>query len=868
MKKIIIIFIAIAEIGIGTAIGDGIDAGVLVRSGGRYGINESLNNEPRPGVDVDEINLMSIDSTVTAVIANKMNVSLPIQVGTGLYNGNWVSLTNLFTTVGISDQTTKDAFTKWFINGDAKKDAESYWGDTNTNNAIEPNEWYHRFNLARTDWNTLTVDDILAPPVAYDPNAVTHNGGGLRWLANFGKNASGGEVESLRGTFPTVLARRKQIIANLIDYCDGVADGVDKDFAKHEVTRDDDNDPTYTGNESTPYINEIGIKVQCTPTITKSGSGYRNDYNFSTAVYFEIANVYGAGVNLNSATTCEILEGTVFYTRQESDGTLIVDEYYSLAQGAKTITSVSTLGYRSTAIGAFGTPVTGTYYDNQNHDAAVTNVYVQIKRVRLMYDVYKKPPSNTPKFADFAKPDYDGGFSTAIPTLVTKTGGGSGGGVARSVCFSYQVNDPRQNLNDGDWPQATSSHPLPLVTPYTVASTAVYGMKPTPATGNTVGTPAVVNDVVTFATDGDMESTLTPTTLSTAYIRNAPMASPWELGAIHRGAAWETINLKEYNAVAGANPLTGGGLYKESATGSKDGGDANILDQIKMTDKVKNKQKVNLNLKNDDTEVVGGVTVGRGILSALFKKIKVGSSYANTVRLFNSSNAVANFSASGVGDRWINSSTGNLYTWDGSGWTTTTKNAGDSYISAAVGTVRFWTGSAWSTWSDAAAAEISPADVIAIVNDIKANSSTFKTRASVANVAALKNTSLQPVSASDRVKEEIIGKTVNLTTVAPSGYFTIIIIAQSIKDIGGGVTINKDINGDNAIGTASEGGVIDFDGNQVKTDNISETIGSCQYGVYNPFADEIMSEQKIRADVYRDPQTGKYTIIRMEYVEE
>lgn len=32
--------------------------------------------------------------------------------------------------------------------------------------------------------------------------------------------------------------------------------------------------------------------------------------------------------------------------------------------------------------------------------------------------------------------------------------------------------------------------------------------------------------------------------LSTAYIRNAPMQSLWELGVIHRGAAWQTLNLK------------------------------------------------------------------------------------------------------------------------------------------------------------------------------------------------------------------------------------------------------------------------------------------------------------------------------------
>ena len=875
----VVAFVPVSGAGTGTTAGSGIDPGVLVRNGGKFGVYEDHNNEPRPGVEVDEMNLMSIDSCVTSTIANKMNATT---VGSGLYNGNWIDFSTMFSALGItgpSYQTTRDNFQKWFVI-DANEDVEAYWADDNHDNSIGTTEMYHRFNLARTDWDTLTVDNILAAPVAadrYNESDGAYNGGGLRWLANFGKNASGADDNTLRGTFsdipgtpvvPGVVSRRNQIAANLIDYCDSdstpTADGGDTTLSTF--------DPTYTGNDRTPYINEIGIKVQCTPTITKSGTRYRNDYAFLTAVYFEIANVYGAGVNLNSATTCEILEGTVFYTRQESDGTLI-NGSFSLAQGAKSITSVSTLGYRSTTIGAFGTSLTGTYYDKQNHDANVTNVYVQIKRVRLKYNGV---------FADFAKPDYEGGFSTVIPTLVTKTGGGSGGGVPRSVCFSYQANDPRQNLNDGDWPQATSSHPLPLVTPYTVTSTAVYGMNPNPATGNTVGTPAVVNDVVTFAAAGDMESTLTPTTLSTAYIRNGPMASPWEIGSIHRGTAWETINLKEYNVAAASNPATGGGLYTASPTASKNGGDANILDQIKMTNRVKGKQKVNLGLLSDDTGTCSGV------LSALFKKIHVGSSYANSVRMFDTSDHAHDLPATGnfVGDRRIVDGS-DLYTWNGSSWVSTTDSLGDSYYYNTSGAIKFWNGSGWTSgWTDTGT-EISTGDVNAIVAEIKLNSSNFKTRANVANTTALKNRTGAVVQDNDRKKEEIIGKIVNLTAVAPTGYFTIIVIAQSIKDIGtpltapAGITISRDLNQDGDISLSS----VTMKGNSIAesavgfrdaNDNVTvasipdfyETIINCRLGQYDLGADEILAEQKIRADVYRDPVTKKCTVIKMQYVEE
>jgi hypothetical protein len=121
----------------------------------------------------------------------------------------------------------------------------------------------------------------------------------------------------------------------------------------------------------------------------------------------------------------------------------------------------------------------------------------------------------------------------------------------------------------------------------------------------------------------------------------------------------------------------------------------------------------------------------------------------------------------------------------------------------------------------------------------------------------------------DRAKEEIIGKTINLTTVAPTGYFTIIIIAQSIKDLGPG-TFSKDLDMNGIISTASEatlGADINGDGDMIDT-GIPETITKTAFGSYVQYADEIMAEQKIRVDVYRNPATGKYTIIRMQYLEE
>jgi hypothetical protein len=91
---------------------------------------------------------------------------------------------------------------------------------------------------------------------------------------------------------------------------------------------------------------------------------------------------------------------------------------------------------------------------------------------------------------------------------------------------------------------------------------------------------------------------------STAKIRDEQMTSLWELGCIHRGEPWRTINLKgctrqEVNKGRACFPTDwrrnwqmgqfrdgGGGLHEYDAriSGLYSDGDSDLLDQIKMTD--------------------------------------------------------------------------------------------------------------------------------------------------------------------------------------------------------------------------------------------------------------------------------------------
>ncbi|HBM16766.1 MAG TPA: hypothetical protein DD381_10550 [Lentisphaeria bacterium] len=95
---------------------------------------------------------------------------------------------------------------------------------------------------------------------------------------------------------------------------------------------------------------------------------------------------------------------------------------------------------------------------------------------------------------------------------------------------------------------------------------------------------------------------------------------------INRGEPWRTINLKKYNDSEGTGTNAGGNAYSD--------GDANILDQITMSDDESTYGKINLNNQNDYT------------LRALFERIRIGSKISDpgsigSTTLINNAQAVA-----------------------------------------------------------------------------------------------------------------------------------------------------------------------------------------------------------------------------------
>ena len=626
----------------------------------------------------------------------------------------------------------------------------------------------------------MATDEFpFPPPSSFGVAIPTFDGTSIPWIDNWEE----------AGTFPDDTApgptgaqkRAKQIAANLIDYCDSDIEAT-TDYAATAASP-----PvvtcTYTGNDKTPYINQVVVKFNG-KVLEEDSTDYSGTKKYTPTVampsiYLETCNMYDTNATdvtaeVTIAFTYNWVGGPYTFTEKTYKNIPIPGNMQSYQSRIETVAEDITPGG--------GTP---TIVDNAGPGLGAING-LNITKLEVKLTVHDPGPPVIPHaFADFSFIAPNGNTSFTI----------SPDGSDYDLYVSYEVDDPRQNLNYGDWaaPVATSG-PTPFAAP-------------TPDTKNSVCNPtgAVYDVESATAMDDDGTTGNIPGRISTAYIRNAPMQSPWELGAIHRGAKWQTINLKEYNSDAAVKVDAttkrprGGNKYTADPVASKNGGDANILDQIKMTSAIASGKKVSLKLQKND------------ILYALFNKIKIGDAYAT------------------------------------------------------VGTV----GTGDLTHICTFPNEDSTNDLVSKVKEKNIN---FFSRACVAEVTKLFDGSCGTQN-NDRQQEEIIGKFINLTNVSVSDYYTVIVLAQSIKDVGttsgAGLPIRKDLNYDGTVtvGTITESGIdINGDGKTNST-GINEDITGCKLGEYDQYADEIVAEQKIKVELYRDPNTKKCTILRMEYLE-
>lgn len=507
----------------------------------------------RPGRDVSEMFLRCLDSAswFKQVFDQKLS-TVYSPAGKLPAGGRWKDFRELYGAINIinpqgkiTDIDAANGFHSVFYL-DNPPDAEAYWIN-NADELKEESELYHRFNLMRLNWNDISVDSILSAPVKFTNNIPDNDIYSINWIRNWQN----------KGDFPSADSARRQIAANLIDYND----------TNTIATTDNPNAPTYVGLEKCPYINEVRLKF----------IGRVNEYSTSSSnsiyvcrIYLdqaslELINLYTTG---NMTTSGVIKVSGQFKWTPNPNGNTSTESFSNItATIAQTTGNIPPYSYASTSSSQ-------TVYLTADFSAsnALTRSITDFKITNL-----------TAKLTDLSGNLYDFAYvDTGYGTPTTLTANGT----EQSLYIDYQIDDPRQNLLTSDW-----NGPASISTSLNgnLGSVNTARCNPNPG-GNTDPEPGIIQ----------------PYNVSTAYIRNSKMLSPWELGAIHRAAKWQTINLKNYNSTEGM--AGGGNAYAD--------GDANILSQIKMTDKKQVYGKISINTKNAD------------VLRVLFQKIRIGSGYS------------------------------------------------------------------------------------------------------------------------------------------------------------------------------------------------------------------------------------------------
>lgn len=538
----------------------------------------------RPGRDLTELCLASLEAdTATFMSAYTQQMSVKTCSPTGLIDtgsaGEWKDYEQIFSTLGLAadDDTTRNYFKKvFYVN--APKDPEAFWIDISNDSIRDPSELYHRFNLTRNDWSNVTVGSILnSNGTKFKSSVWGGESNYLPWLKNW--NDAGG--------FQDVNNAKHQIIANLIDYCDSDTNAT-TDYSVN-------NPPTYVGLERCPYINEV--KIQINAKIQRyDGDGSNNrDFDFTTSeptVFVELVNMYGITNNTTVApyTTTKAYVDSIRIDYQWGKVSNLNNYTPSISNLPLVITPIATpQNYSSNSASMSG----GSLSQLSQRITGVNNISsfaIKIKITGLRIRLVSSDAGEA--FYDYVcLPDTD--FISIISSVSSTTS------VTRYLTIDWEASDPRQNLNTWDWGLPAS---LVGITLANSENTTIQSL-------GTTNNRYITARSSFSGTDTDKESANNPWEISTAYIRNAPMKSPWELGFIHRAKAFQTLNLKKYND----NTTNGYGFRWDSGGGAYSDGDVNILDQVKMSSNIETLGKINVNSDN------------LSVLRILFDHIAVGS---------------------------------------------------------------------------------------------------------------------------------------------------------------------------------------------------------------------------------------------------
>lgn len=493
-------------------------------------------NIPRRGLSPQEIPLpfLALPSAANPLpsVPERFWTNVPTVGGTSV-KSTWFGWRHIATTTAFEAPDWTAPIDRNFLHTlfPYSYDIEAYRHDPGTGEAD-----YHRFNLWSVDWDG-TAWDTAALQALYNGTPS------LFWTA-----APGGDINPTASTCAPALggftdaATTTRTLVNLVDF-------LDSDNAATFLPPGNIWNATVVGNEEQPYINEVGFLASYIMDDPDGIPGNADDNGtFTLEVFLEVANIYAT----NKAFT-----GTVRLN-------------FTLTGSPTTSHDFAVTG---TANANDYTVVSAQWTQNYAGATTPASVAFSISDCRVVLLDNWSPDNG--EVADFAH---------ALDSDLSVNLNGTGMGVETRYA-SVQVEDPRCNTLPTDWTKQDFDANISNIT---MSFTFLPGPPPSvTATGelNEVGpgkTPADPSTPPTAGSGYDDETVGDPVLgLSTAYIANRADITFWELGAVHRGHPWQTINLKAYNPSNTARSYTDG--------------DAILLDQLKLGGFTEVRGRVNAN---------------------------------------------------------------------------------------------------------------------------------------------------------------------------------------------------------------------------------------------------------------------------------
>lgn len=852
--------------------------------------------------------------------------------------------------IGTAGFVNKKFIERWFTSGTEPTEPEYYRFDISSNDYkflhrfnlgdidkcdLKEDQWYDRFrndtSVTLSQNSTAILDKLAGSSAEFKlTDELTPADTGIPFLK---------QIANEQGTFDSLATRRKQIAANLNDYCDSDSKPTSDVDATNWSVDEDKEEPTFTGNERTPYIYELGYKLEiyhqadgATKTKGFEVDVTKKELGFQLAlfpavklaqIYENVPDDFQKFIFKNSVKEIslkgKIIEATyngIKYKYINAEGNEV--EASSPASGTIKVAEVADKEITfepkwnitpSTGTGelllnkpndadnniSFDLPLNGypfgeakdsNNWHGEKYKTDVTGLFakeilekvvklttsddptaivsgptsveitkvnvseVTVKRGALLLQGQLKDTSS-PFGVDFVRAPQEEENSLKF----NPTDSSLSLSLSQAEDFTFLLGgirgmDPRQNLNEDDWyisARATAgTSQWDAVMDVTLGSPIIGKANESQGSDKPAHpfNPGKASDDDASKSKYDQEKNVYSNGpawgdgtnhLSTAYIRNAPMQSLWELGVIHRGAAWQTLNLKAAGAPGGTGSISPSdmkqGLSWDNPSGtSYANGDGGILEQVKLTENAYCYGKVNINMLCSDTTINIGYEHAHDYQmgQALFYNIMYGQEISNFETTTSSTKI---------------------------GVSTTIGNALAQACVNEAGTKKpFSSRTQFLDWTT---------DGNSLANAFGAATLT---------------------SASDAQLEEIVGKTINLLKAEPSASNVIqfIVVAQTIRDLSGTVArVRPDdakvVTRNCAYGQFDVARYIDKDGSKITSDasgNISNdgsdpsTPDSTQSPDDFIYFDEITGEVKMLVTLEKVSEiTGQLIVTSIEYID-